>query len=126
MAKYMIKIGSWFDFESAHHLPNHEGKCVVMHGHSYKLLVEIEGPVNTDVKSPEYGMVMDYIRLKEIVQRLIIGPLDHKVLNDIFSNPTAENLVFFIEAALRHQVAPAKLSKIVLKETEKSYAMWEA
>ena len=32
-----------FDFDAAHFLPNYNGKCEHLHGHTYKLVVKVEG-----------------------------------------------------------------------------------
>jgi len=121
----IIKMGRVFWFEAAHHLPNHEGLCRSVHGHSYKLIIEVEGPVQPNFINPEAGMVMDYGRLKKVVTGLVLDRMDHAYLNDIFPNPTAENMVIYIVTLLKHQVAPAVLTKVELWETRNSYAKWE-
>jgi len=120
-----IKIGRIFWFEAAHRLPNHEGKCSNRHGHSYKLIVEVKGSVQTTATKPEWGMVMDYGRLKQAVTDLVLDRMDHRYLNDIFPNPTAENMVIYIATILKHQLLPAILTKVELWETRNSYAKWE-
>ena len=121
----IIKIGRVFWFEAAHHLPNHEGKCRSAHGHSYKLIVEVEGPAQPNFINPEAGMVMDYGRLKKVVADLVLDRMDHAYLNEIFPNPTAENMVIYIATILKHQLVPAILTKVELWETRNSYAKWE-
>ena len=86
-----MQITKTFAFESAHHLPHHEGKCKNLHGHNWKVKVSVLGFPIEDLNSPEHGMIMDYKHLKEIVQPQI-DRLDHKNLNGIISNPTCENL----------------------------------
>ena len=56
-----------------HRLPYHEGLCKNIHGHSYRMLVEIEGEVN------ENGMIIDFFDLGRIV-RPIIEQYDHAFL----------------------------------------------
>ena len=41
-----------FEFEAAHELPNHPGKCKNLHGHSYKLFVTVERPVDAAGDEP--------------------------------------------------------------------------
>jgi 6-pyruvoyltetrahydropterin/6-carboxytetrahydropterin synthase len=65
-----LKIAKEFHWEMGHRLPEHFGKCKNIHGHSYKMIVEIEGDVL------ESGMVMDYYDLKKIVKP-IVEELDH-------------------------------------------------
>jgi 6-pyruvoyltetrahydropterin/6-carboxytetrahydropterin synthase len=63
-----------FRFEASHRLPFHEGKCHRLHGHSWVLTVEVEGPVDSRT-----GMVIDYADIKRFVQP-IVDDLDHRHL----------------------------------------------
>lgn len=78
-----------FTFESAHSLPNvaQGHKCSRIHGHSYRLLVTVEGDVD-----PDTGFVIDFGDLKRVVEP-VLEQLDHHVLNDVIYNPTCENLI---------------------------------
>jgi len=80
-----------FEFEAAHRLPNHPGKCRELHGHSYKLAVEIDRPV--DATS---GMAIDFGDLKKTVTAAVVARLDHRYLNDLIENPTAERIAVWI------------------------------
>ncbi len=73
-----------FRFESAHQLPMHPGKCKNLHGHGYKLEVSVSGKIGED------GMIVDFADLEQVVEREVITRYDHKLLNDIIPNPTAE------------------------------------
>jgi 6-pyruvoyltetrahydropterin/6-carboxytetrahydropterin synthase len=84
------KLIKRFTFEAGHSLPQHKGKCKYVHGHSFKLDVCIHGNLNQEI-----GMVMDYKDIKDIVQP-IIDRLDHSFLNDIFKDPTSENIGKYI------------------------------
>lgn len=79
-----------FTFDSAHQLTDYYGKCESMHGHTYKLQVTLEGEVQKN------GLVIDFVVLKRIVKKHVLDMLDHKVLNDVVKNPSAENLVVWI------------------------------
>lgn len=65
-----MKIAKEFHWEMGHRLPEHFGMCKNIHGHSYKMFVELEGSLD------ENGMIMDYFDLKKIVNP-IIEKLDH-------------------------------------------------
>ena len=41
--KKMFKIAKEFSFDMAHMLDGHDGKCKNLHGHTYKLQVEVAG-----------------------------------------------------------------------------------
>lgn len=92
-----MKICKEFYFDAAHHLIDYKGKCERVHGHTYKLEVVIEGEVGKD------GMVMDFVDIKETVEKEIIGKLDHRDLNDIFENPTSENMAKWIFERLKKE-----------------------
>jgi 6-pyruvoyltetrahydropterin/6-carboxytetrahydropterin synthase len=75
-----------FRFEAAHRLPWHPGRCRNLHGHSYRLDVTVGGPLDSN------GVVVDFDRLHEIVAETVIDRWDHRDLNEVIDNPTAELL----------------------------------
>ncbi|GAA5005766.1 6-carboxytetrahydropterin synthase QueD [Streptomyces hyderabadensis] len=108
-----MEIFREFTFEAAHRLPNvPEGhKCARLHGHSYKVIVHVEAPVD-----PEAGWVMDFGDLKKAFKPLE-ARLDHYYLNDIegLENPTSEVLARWIWKRLQPTL-PA-LSALTVRET---------
>lgn len=76
----MFKVSKEFTFDIAHLLDGHDGKCKNLHGHTYRLQVEITG--NLYKCGPKKGMVIDFSDLKTIVQNLILDPMDHAFLYD--------------------------------------------
>lgn len=108
-----MEIYREFNFEAAHRLPNvPEGhKCARLHGHSYRVKVHINAPVD-----PTAGWVMDFGDVKTAFKPLE-AQLDHYYLNDItgLENPTSENLAMWIWARL-HPVLP-DLSAVTVRET---------
>ncbi len=85
-----MKICRVFYFDAAHFLPRYKGKCERLHGHTYKLEVVVED------KKREDGMVLDFNELKTIVKKTVLDKLDHQNMNEIFENPTAENMAEWI------------------------------
>lgn len=55
-----------------------------MHGHHYRLEVTVEGPLGDE------GVVMDFDRLAEVVESVVLSRYDHHLINDFLDNPTAE------------------------------------
>jgi len=118
-----LSVCKVFEFEYAHFLPQHEGKCKNVHGHSGKLEIEIFGPVGAN------GMVMDFGNLKKIVTENITSKLDHIFLNnhptEFTENPTAENIVLWVRMELQKYLPISKLIRRVrVWETSSSYAEW--
>jgi 6-pyruvoyltetrahydropterin/6-carboxytetrahydropterin synthase len=99
-----------YKFEAAHFIYNHPGKCRNLHGHTYKLFVSLEGPVNS-----ETGMIIDFYDLSKIVNDRIIAKLDHCFLNDLIPLSTAENISSWIWNQLKPGLPG--LSQIELFET---------
>lgn len=80
--KDLYKLVCKETIDSAHHIPDHCGKCKLPHGHRWKITVELISPsVSKD------GMILDFGEIKGIIRKL-----DHRDLNDFLPNPTAENL----------------------------------
>jgi 6-pyruvoyltetrahydropterin/6-carboxytetrahydropterin synthase len=65
-----MKISKTFYWEMGHRLPFHQGKCINLHGHSYRAEVMFEGDPDTN------GMLIDFYELKKIVAPLV-EQLDH-------------------------------------------------
>ena len=99
------------------------GKCnnPNWHGHNYTLDVSVEGEPD-----PKTGYVYDLSQLKKIVEREITDVVDHRNFNlDVpFMKgviPTSENIIAAFWKILAPQVKPAKLTRLVLWETENNY-----
>lgn len=124
----MVSIRKKFVFDSAHHLPNHLGACRRVHGHEYLLYVTVANVdgINLQVGDPEYGMVMDFKRLNELVKELVIDRLDHRDLNSIFPYPTAELMIDHIAKVISGALPKGvELKRLELYETATSCAIWE-
>ena len=72
----LTRIAKDFRWEMAHRLPNHNGGCRNVHGHSYRMWVELTG------EPDDQGMVIDYFDLKKMVDPLI-SEIDHAFLCDL-------------------------------------------
>lgn len=108
-----------FEFEASHHLPEYEGACSRLHGHSYKMQVTVSGSVD-DMS----GMIIDFNVLKSIVKDKVVDKYDHQYLNDFFPNPTAENMVQHIFKTLNVSFSKMGLTleSVKLWETATSFA----
>ncbi len=78
-----IKITKEFTWCMAHMLANHDGKCRNIHGHTYKMQVEIArkegGLINAPGKT-DHGMVLEFNDVKKVINEIIVDKLDHAFL----------------------------------------------
>lgn len=109
-------VGKEFKFESSHFLPFHK-KCGSMHGHTYKVRVEVEGPVI----EPD-GMVLDLNDLSKKVEE-VIENFDHDCLNNFFITPTCECVAEYLFLTLKGYWKGIKLHSILVQEGEGGYAI---
>lgn len=105
-----------FEFDAAHYLPHYHGKCEKLHGHTYKLVVELEGMPD------EEGMIIDFLLLKQHVQEKVLEQLDHCCLNDLLPQPSAENIAMWVWQQLESvlQGPNYKLYEVQVWETKTS------
>jgi 6-pyruvoyltetrahydropterin/6-carboxytetrahydropterin synthase len=130
----MVELTQCFEFSASHrlHVPDLSdeenlgtfGKCNNPngHGHNYQLEVTVAGSPNAKT-----GMLMPVAELEQIVKRHVIDRLDHKHLNDDCAefaklNPSVENITKVIWSLLGSHVAPARLERVRVHETPKTYA----
>ncbi len=103
-----MKLGVITEFDAAHSLPDYQGKCAHMHGHTYQVEIVLEGEVE------ENGFVMDFYRIKRLVAEAL-QDLDHSCLNHILPNPTAENIAQWIANRLAQDLEGTAVSLFSLK-----------
>ena len=103
------------------------GKCnnPNWHGHNYTLEISVRGPVDDRT-----GYVIDLGQVKRIVQREVIDKVDHRNLNlevDFMHgiNPTAENIAIGVWRVIAPHIAPARLARVRLWETENNYVEYD-
>lgn len=108
-------------FDAAHYLPRYSGKCGQVHGHHWVVEIGIQGKADYWT-----GMVVDFGELKAFLMQ-IKEKLDHKLVNDILENPTAENICLYIRDKFWEQswgLEELKLEWVKVWETEDSYVEW--
>lgn len=112
---YAIKVQS--HFSAAHNLRGYRGRCEELHGHNWKVEVEI-----VSSRLNNLSMVCDF---KEIKKKLggVLNSLDHAYLNRLpyFKkyNPTSEKIAEYIYFKLKKLV---KGKDFILK----SITVWES
>jgi 6-pyruvoyltetrahydropterin/6-carboxytetrahydropterin synthase len=139
VSRPVVTMTRLYTFSAAHRLYNPQlsdeenraiyGKCAnpYGHGHDYRLEITVRG-----VPDPITGMVMNLTELDTLVQAEVLRHLDHKHLNEEtppFDHipPTSENLVaFIVERLTPHLQGNARLYRVRLWETPRSYFEWQA
>lgn len=103
-----------FKFDAAHNLVSYKGKCEKLHGHTYRLVVVLDGVPDRE------GMIMDFLELKEIVGEKVLKKLDHSYINDILKQPSAENIAVWVWQQLEEGVRRenCRLYEVQVWETE--------
>jgi 6-pyruvoyltetrahydropterin/6-carboxytetrahydropterin synthase len=133
----MYRVTREIPFCYGHRLLHYDGKCRHLHGHNGRAVITLEA-ANLD----PLGMVMDFSRIKRIVQHWIDETLDHKMLlhrddpvlpflrqqgEPVFVmdvNPTAENIARLIFDFTAGQGFP--VVEVRLWETDNCYAAYTA
>lgn len=130
----MIELTQSFEFSAAHRLhvaalsdaenQSTFGKCNNPrgHGHNYQVDITIAGRPD-----PASGCVLPLPQFEALVKQHVIDRLDHKHLNEDTTefagvNPTVENIARVIWGLLAGRVAPARLARVRVWETPKTYA----
>jgi 6-pyruvoyltetrahydropterin/6-carboxytetrahydropterin synthase len=122
-----VLVSKEFTFDAAHHLHCYDGKCMNLHGHTYKVVFGISGMVD------DRGLMIDFGDIKDIWKNEIEIFLDHQYINETLPpmNTTAENIVVWIyekmmESLSRevraNQYQQARVEFVRLYETPTSYA----
>jgi 6-pyruvoyltetrahydropterin/6-carboxytetrahydropterin synthase len=120
------------DIDAGHRVARHESKCRHLHGHRYRVTVEVEGPIIAD-DGPEHGMVIDFARVKAALaevhdewdHRLLLGE-DDPLIEQMIGlpgvvvlpvQPTAENLAALAAERLAILLAPLAVIRVDVEET---------
>ena len=95
------RLGCSFEIDFAHTLRGHP-KCGKPHGHTSRIIVEVQGDVKKG-GSYEENMVIEFDKMKKLCWETI-EQLDHRNLNELFDFPTSENITEWIFDNLKDKV----------------------
>jgi len=90
-----VRVGIFDHMDCAHSVKALDG-CDVVHGHTYKVEVVVEGELKD-------GMVMDFKALREATKRAM-AKYDHKDLTTVFEVPSAENIAQALFADIKKEL----------------------
>lgn len=106
-------------FASAHQLRGYRGKCENIHGHNWKVVLNVKGEKLNDI-----GLLIDFHDLKAILKK-ITDYLDHKNINEIEPfdsiNPSSENIAGYIAGRAQEELDRTSPGLIV-----DSVTVWES
>ncbi len=110
-------------FAAAHRLREYHGECEKLHGHSWRIEVELEGAELNDL-----GMLMDFREVKAALKG-VLDRLDHGYLNEVEPfdnlNPTTENLCRYVAEQLRDSLdCRVSIRRVTCWESEKCGASY--
>ncbi len=117
-ALYTLKVVR--DFAAAHSLRGYDGTCKRLHGHNWKVEVEVITDQLNDI-----GIAIDFKTIKSYTKS-ISERLDHYYLNEVAPfdkiNPTAENIAryFFSELKQMLKNKNANIGAVTVWETERA------
>ena len=110
-------------FSAAHFLRNYKGKCENLHGHNWKVELEVEGE-----RLDETGLLIDFKELKKILKN-VLELLDHRLINDIppfdWQNPSSENIAKFISEKVEERLPEGvRVASVTVWESERACATY--
>lgn len=118
----MFELSVKSHIASAHFLKGYEGRCNDLHGHTW----QIEVVVVSD-RLDTIGMVADFAVLKRQLKEFLM-PIDHVCLNDLGyfqeNNPTTENIAKYIYEHFGKTIAPLKIKRVQVWESETSSVVY--
>lgn len=112
----MFTIAKEFQFDACHLLDGHNKKCHNLHGHTYRLFVEVSGHLINEGSSE--SMVLDFSDLKTLVKQHIIDKFDHAYLYDQTNTNECRIANVLIEMdrkvfAFNHRTTAEELSRYI-------------
>ena len=110
-----------FNIESARSIPKlpKTHPCHHIHGHSFKIIISVKGPVNK-----QNGFVTDFQDIDDAFSPFK-KELDHSYLNNIegLQNPTSENICIWIWDKIQSSLP--NIYKIEIKETDSTGCIYK-
>lgn len=120
----MFDVAVEQELAAAHWLRGYHGKCENLHGHNWKVRVEV-----TAGDLDGTGLALDFSVLKNELAK-ILAKFDHTLLNDLpefqEANPTSENLakVIYRQCQAALQVFPVRMKAVWVWESSRAFVRY--
>lgn len=113
-------------FSASHQLRGHGGGCEKLHGHNWKVVVELQGD-----SLDELGLLLDFRDIQGALDGLL-ARFDHSHLNDdpafATMNPSCENMALVLHRelseAMRRAAPQLRVAEVEVFETEECSAYY--
>ena len=123
------KLSTEFTFDSAHYIKDYKGPCGRMHGHTYRVKMEVtSSQLHSSEYCPHPVMVADFKSLRWAKKDATQGGLDHCVLNEVLPHEyetTAEMIAKYIYDETKRRLPTGVKLKVAVSETPNSWAEYE-
>jgi 6-pyruvoyltetrahydropterin/6-carboxytetrahydropterin synthase len=105
-----------FRFEASHQLPEHDGKCSRLHGHSWRGRLVCQGD-RLQESGPKEGMLVDFSEMGALIKPIVEEKLDHWHLNESLGmrSPTSEAIAKWIFDQVKPKLP--SLVAVMIEET---------
>jgi 6-pyruvoyltetrahydropterin/6-carboxytetrahydropterin synthase len=118
----MIKCTRKLEFDAAHRILEHEGKCKLLHGHRYVLEITVKAK-----QLDEIGRVVDFGVMKKVVGKWIDDNWDHnailnredKIMGEMIEKTTGQKIYYLDCNPTVENMADYLFKKICPKLLEK-------
>ncbi|MBT3363796.1 MAG: 6-carboxytetrahydropterin synthase QueD [Chloroflexi bacterium] len=98
----MFEVSVKQHFDAAHYLRDYNGKCEVLHGHRFEVVVNLKCEVLNDI-----GLAYDFTELKKHLND-ILDNYDHTCINEVAPfdklNASSENMAVSIYEQLKQKL----------------------
>lgn len=116
----MYTVFKDFTFSAAHQIRGHTGGCENVHGHNYRVRVQVAAET-----LDRLGMVIDFADLKALAQE-VLGRFDHRLLNELppfdERNTTAELLAEYVYGEVQTRLRAGHGGRVRVRRVE----VWES
>ncbi|MBN2105320.1 6-carboxytetrahydropterin synthase QueD [bacterium] len=112
-------------FSAAHRINGYQGQCGKLHGHTWKVRVQIKTR-----QIDAIGISIDFKELRTLTEN-VLEKLDHQLINEIApfhsQNPTAENLAKYVfEGVARQLPESIQMDNVTVWESDNYAVTYQA